>query len=206
VARAEVTTATGREMREVAALRVALGGVTTERLLPFVIPAHVLSLVSGHLDGVIGRDFLMPHTYTLDYQRTTFSWDVRNDIRGTWLPLVEHDNRWLLEVTQPDGRMLQLVPDTGSQGLVLFRRDGRLPVQVAETGGRLRLDTLTGWRDIPAVVVGVLTLGPIALRNEPAAAVTRDEPDAPVGDGLLPLHRFRAVGLQADTRSLVIEP
>jgi predicted aspartyl protease len=205
VARAEVITATGREMREVAQVRVMLGGVSAERLLPSVIPASVLSSVAPRLDGILGQDFLMPHNYTLDYRRRTFRWSILDDMGGTSLPLVERDNRWLLEVSQPDGRVLHLVPDTGSEGLVLFTRQGRAPVRVTEISGGLHLTTLTGGRDIPAVRVRELTLGQIRLKNEPAVIVARDEPDASVVDGLLPLHRFRSVGFQAGTRSLVIE-
>jgi hypothetical protein len=78
-------------------------------------------------------------------------------------------------------------------------------VRVTEISGGLHLTTLTGGRDIPAVRVRELTLGQIRLKNEPAVIVARDEPDASVVDGLLPLHRFRSVGFQAGTRSLVIE-
>lgn len=202
VARAEVITATGREMHEVAALRLTLGDVSAERLLPSVMPAHILTAVSPRIDGILGQDFLMKHNYTLDYRRKTFWWGVTNTIRGTAVPLVERDGRWLLEATQTDGRLLTFVPDTGSEHVVLFARDGRLPVQGRRATTAARLDTLAGGQDVNAVVIDLLTVGPLVVRNEWAAVVARDGHGAPEGDGLLPLHRFRMVAFDAHARSL----
>lgn len=100
--------------------------------------------------------------------------------------------------------------DTGSNASFVtpevVREVGAPIVARADTADRLRLDTLVASREIQAGVVRRLNVGPLALTNQAAALVARDAPDAPEGDGLLPLHRFRTVTFRADERVILIQP
>ena len=209
VAQAPVTTASGTSMQGIAEVRQVLcGGARAEWLHPSVLTAEALAALVPGVDGILGQDFLRGRVFTLDYRRGLLLWGMEGAATAVDLPLALHDGRWLVEVRQPDGRVVTLVPDTGSERLVLFSRNGRRPLAVQQApglaGGALR--TMNGQTGVQAVVVPRLALGPLTLRDQAAVLVARDEPAGPAADGLLPLHRFSRVTFRTDAGLLVVEP
>jgi predicted aspartyl protease len=202
VARSEVVTSTGRAFSPVVRLsRPALGNTSVDSLLALKLPADALGGGHVRVSGVLGQDFLGPHNYTLDYRRRTLTWGdgpVPDRVSDTRVPLVWREGRVLAELAQDDARIVRLVPDSGANALILFTRSGSSPLPIDRVAGRIELMAGTGRRDVLPVVVRTLKVGSITLRNQSAVAVERDEPDAPDGDGLLPLHEYRSVSFNSD--------
>jgi hypothetical protein len=193
VAKSELVTPAGRQFRTVARLeRLTVGPVESESLAA-ILPAAALAAASTHLDGIIGQDLLGRRPYTISYRRRTMTWDVRPDEGGTRLSLISRDGRVLVELPQAANRILHLVPDSGTDGLVLFSRGGIVPLATDRVAVRTQLGGLLGTADVAPAVVRMLKVGAITLRDQPAVIVARNEIDAPAGDGLLPLHHFSSV-------------
>jgi hypothetical protein len=86
-----------------------------------------------------------------------------------------------------------MVPDTGSNGFVLFEREGRTAVEVDRLPGFVSVSGLTRERAATAAIVRRLDVGGVTLRDQPAVVIPRPEPGAGQADGLLPLHAFSRV-------------
>jgi predicted aspartyl protease len=173
-----------------------------------VVPAGEIA-ASRRIDGLIGQDVLAGLIYTIDYRRRRF---VRHDNGGmatgaARLALTVADGRALVSLPQTSGHgaMLRLVPDSGADGLVLFRRgDGpAVPVTTLDTAG---LRTLAGARLVRRVLVDVLEVGGLRLRDQVAVLVDGTEAGDLLGDGLLPLHLFARVTFNGPAGYLVVEP
>src|SRR6185436_12278433 len=75
------------------------------------------------IDGLIGQDVLASAIYTIDYQQRVIVWHEPGDaLPGRRLPLEVRDQRVLVVLPQRDGDRapLSLVPDSGTDALVLF--------------------------------------------------------------------------------------
>jgi hypothetical protein len=199
VAKSEILTAAGRTLRAVVELsRVSVGSAAVDCLLPSVLPDNDVKALAAHLDGILGQDFLAPHNYTLDYRGRTLNWRVNADDKSaTRLALVKHDAQLLVELPQDGGRVVRLVPDSGAEGLVLFVRHGRTPVDVDGVVDTVHLNSIAGGLQVRAVSVRTLKVGMVTLRNEPGVILEVGNTPSQEGDGLLPLHRFRKVTFNA---------
>jgi Aspartyl protease len=199
VAKAELSSAAGRAMRLIVqVLRVSVGSAASDCLLSSVLPDDAVGLRAPKLDGILGQDFLSPHNYILDYRRRTLSWVVRaDDEKGTHLALVRRGTQLVVELPQEKGRIVRLVPDTGSNGLVLFARHGKAAVDVDAVPGIVNLESVVGTLQVRTVSVRELRLGNLTLRNQLGVAVERGDEAFEDGDGLLPLHFFGKVTFNA---------
>lgn len=208
VAKTEVVTPLGTETRLVIRIdRVEIGGAATP-VLASVVPAGTID-GSSRVRGIIGQDVLAHRRYTIDFAQGAILWHDRlppADERPA-LALRAAGARFLVELPQ-GGRTLRLVPDSGSEALVLFDRgDGRLPA-IRHTGETRELLTLSGRQSVRAVRLRTLRVGTLELHDLPAVVVRRDgqrdESMALEGDGLLPLHVFERVTFDGPGRRLMI--
>jgi hypothetical protein len=204
VAHAEIVSSAGPEMHDIMRLeRVEAAGARAPFLLASVIPAARLRSIGSEIRGVLGQDFLSAFNYTLDYRRGRLTWDGAEAAscgsRGA-VPLVNAEGRYLVEVAlERSSGSLRLVPDTGSDSLVLFSPSGaddsrntRDAVSVAGVTGSARARTARA----PGLIVG-----DVALRSRSAVIVERDGADS---DGLLPLHLFASVSFNMHDGCMIV--
>jgi len=181
VAKSEVVTTTGSDMRLVVRLAsVALAGARVAGVLAPVLPDAQLAAAGPDVRGVLGQDFLSAFNYTLDYRRRHLTWDEPLTCDSpSAVRMVRGDGRFVMALADEHGAPLRLVPDSGADQPVLFRRER--PAIRTSTIRRLRV-------------------GAVTMTNLPAALVERREADA---DGLLPLHHFSAVSFAAGGACMV---
>jgi hypothetical protein len=123
------------------------------------------------------------------------------------LELLRSEGRFLVDLPQPGGsdRPMRFVPDSGATALVVYDRGRPVPLAGELVPGRAGLTSASGrqghatMRRIRRLQVGALT-----LRDQIAAIVSRRQPHAPDGDGLLPLHRFASVSFASGKGYMVI--
>jgi hypothetical protein len=205
VAKTMMVTTTGSQAQPVVSFdSLTVGTASKTNLLVTVIPAPQLRVAIAGVDGIVGQDFLSSFTYTIDYRKKRLSWTAPSADDGDQrLRLVKEDGRFLVELRQLD-RTLRLVPDSGATDLVIFERHGVLPLSLAQTGERARLVSMTGAQNARLPVMPWLLVGGVILENQLVVVVPRDEPDAPKGDGLLPLYLFSRVSFNSVESYLTI--
>jgi len=192
--------------------QLSFGDERVRDVLASIAPAAALNppdvAASGlTAQGILGQDVLAPLRYTIDYGRGTITWhreagEPGRDARRFALERI--DDRFAVVLPQ-GAAVLRLVPDTGSEALVLFTRGGRVPVPcVAATHANVALSGLAGTRPGRMSVVPILRIGTLTLTNVPAMVVSRDYGSRLV-DGLLPLHLFERVTFNGPEQQLVIE-
>ncbi len=206
IAKTPVTTTTGREMRPVVKLdQTAIGTVRFDGLLVSVADSAQLAAIRQNIDGIIGQDFLFAFNYTLDYRRRRLSWtddDARDG--GTRLPLVAEQGRYLVRLGSNGSLPVLLVPDSGSNGFVLYARDGRTALPLEPASAVLSVHSLSGRQDARAMILRKLKLGDMTMKDQLVALVSRDSGNRVEGDGLLPLHVFDSVSFNARDKQLTI--
>ena len=197
VAKSEVVTGAGSEMRPVARLaRVALGArseMHVNGILAPVLPAARLLVLGRGVRGVLGQDFLSAFNYTLDYRLRHLRFDPPLNCEGPGVVrMATHEGRFVmaLEAAGP----LRLVPDSGADAVVLF--GARTP----RRRGDGSVSDLLGVRPAHTTTVPRLHLGDVTVRNLDAYVIDRTEPGV---DGLMPLHRFASVSFAAGGACLV---
>ena len=206
VARTSMSAAGGTlECLVVALARVAIGGIGVDGLTATALPAASAAMLGAGLDGVLGQDFLARFSYTIDYRASRIRWHEPGYVApGVRLTLMPSQDRWLVELPQAGSHpVYRFVPDSGADTLVLYG-DGLADHVVREwRDDRAAIDSLTGLRDVRTGIVGGLRVGDATIERELAVVVPgeRHEPD-----GLLPLHLFASVQLNARDRYLVIQP
>jgi predicted aspartyl protease len=193
VARTEVVSSAGAEIHAVTQLeRVEVAGARAAVLLASVVPAARLRTIGSGIRGILGQDFLSDLNYTLDYRRGRLTWDGENTVScqsRSALPLISAEGRYVVLVAQErSARSLRLVPDTGSDSLVLFAPRGTL--DPASTRDAMAVTALTGTTRARTGRGPTLIVGDVPLQNAAAVMVERDDDGA---DGLLPLHVFGSV-------------
>jgi len=200
-----VTPAGSQDQRVVRIDSLSIGRASRTNVLASVIPGSQLTTAVARVEGIVGQDFLSAFNYTLDYQKKRVSWAAAdaNDARVVRLPLVKHEGQVLVELRQRD-RTLLFVPDSGTENIVIFERNGVVPVSLARTNRRAQLVSVTGTQDAPLMVLRRLLVGSALIENQLALVVPRNEPDAPAGDGLLPLHLFASVTFNSAEGYLVV--
>jgi predicted aspartyl protease len=179
------------------------GGISVDAA---VMPADRYA-AGQHVDGLIGQDVLADAVYTIDYRQQRIEWHAPSDPHsGVRLPLEVRDRRVLVVLPQrnDDPQPLSLIPDTGSDAVVLFARAAdklrmtRLDVDV--------LTSLAGARLVQRVRIDDLVVGDAHLRESPAVVVDNHDASGLMGDGLLPLHVFARVTINVGERYLIVEP
>ena len=197
-----VTPSGGRTELIVTLPSVALAGLPPTQVSALISPRDDFA-PGRRIDGLIGQDVLAPLVYTIDYIRRQIVWndEPKDNHRGNRLPLDYADGRFVVTLPQSvgDAAPLQFIPDSGSDGFVLFARHSRqLPAATPLDVGVL--STLAGHTLVRRVRLDQLRVGTIVLRDQPAVIVQRPGPSMPFGDGLLPLHVFGRVTFNGPAR------
>jgi predicted aspartyl protease len=172
-------------------------------------------LVDPAIDGLIGHDILGSGVFTIDYRSSRIVWDdepLAAAAAGTRLSLEIDSGRMMVSLPQPAGldgttvsRALRLIPDSGADRFVLFTAAASavaLPAIASTDRGLLR--TAAGIRQVHRVVVDAIAVGDIRLRDQEAALLDRPEGGTALGDGLLPLHLFSSVTIDAGAGYLIV--
>jgi hypothetical protein len=207
VAKVRVLTPAGPEMGLVVRLqRMDVGTASASGLTPSVVSIARLREREPGVEGVIGQDFLSLFDYTVDYRRKRLRWTAEPAEEPARVPLVQAGDRRLVQVAgQGRPGPVLLVPDSGSEGFVIFEREGRTAVRVDETTSQLvGVSGLASERSARGGVLRELRLGGVTLRNQPAVVLGRDGSSAIEGDGLLPLHHFSIVSFNNREGYLVV--
>jgi predicted aspartyl protease len=206
VAKTTVTSSAGQTAALVFHIeRLEVGPVAARQVLASGVAGPGLDR-SGRIRGVLGQDVLADHRYTIDFAGRWIAWGL--DALDAWpgsvsLPLSPQQARFIVELPQAD-TVLRLVPDSGSEGLVLYRRpDHRVP-GLTGTSETVWLDTLSGRAPARRVSLRELRVGPLSLRDTPAVLVDLHADGASDADGLLPLHLFDRVTFDGRRRLLVL--
>ena len=158
------------------------------------------------IDGLIGQDVLASAIYTIDYRQRVIVWHGPDDqLPGKRLALDVRDRRVLVVLPQRDGdrKPLFLIPDSGSDALVLFdhaRDKLRMTLQDVDI-----LTSLSGVRLARRAQVDKVIVGDACLQQSPAVIVDSGESAGAMGDGLLPLHVFSRVTFNVRERYLIVE-
>jgi hypothetical protein len=86
-----------------------------------------------------------------------------------------------------------MVPDSGSEGFVIFERQGRTAVKVDYEDAYVGVSGLASSQAGRGARLREIRVGAVTLRNQPAVVLAREGSSTVEGDGLLPLHRFSRV-------------
>jgi predicted aspartyl protease len=202
--RTRMLTPTGHRIRPVVSTRLDLGGVTSFRVVATVVDDEDMASDSLRLDGIVGQDVLATFTYTIDYARRVIDWDSVRPVSGQHVTLSVTNGRATVLIPQAAQDDLRLIPDTGSDSIVLFARpDRRLPAATPRDVSLLR--TIAGHRLVRRVQLTDWRIGDLILRDQDA--VVLDASDVPHldADGLLALHGFSRVTFDARGGNLWIE-
>ena len=205
-----MVTPAGRERRPLILLkRVTLGGTGSASVVGMQLADRDLDPA---IDGLIGQDILATRVYTIDYPATSIVWHTSADGApvGARLEVDLDAGRMLVSLPQrakgststAGGRVLRLIPDSGADRLVLFTH-AELPALVSLDVGFLK--SAMGTRAVQQVRLDGLDVGTIRLNDQDAALLDSTAADAPLGDGLLPLHLFARVTINGPGRYLVVE-
>ena len=200
----------------VALEEITVGPVTRRALPAAVLPDQALTALKLDADGLLGQDFLRDDNYSLDYARGRLLWNdaAASDRHAIRLTMRTDEGRWLVALPQEDtektggtgtSEPMWFVPDSGAQALVLFDR-GQTPRLTLSPLARVTPSTVLGTSRARASIVKMLRIGTLTLRDQPAVVIDRREPDAPFGDGLLPLSGFSRVTFLGTEQTLVVYP
>ena len=206
VAKTLIVTPAGREDAYVVRLRgIAVGGGAGIDVDAAVIPADRYA-AGQQIDGLIGQDVLASAIYTIDYRARALVWHGAGDVQsGVRLPLLLRNNRVFVSLAQREGdpRPLNLIPDSGSDCLVLFAhareklRFTSLDVSLLSSMSAVRLARRI---DVEGLMIGTTRLRPSAVMLDSGEAADI------MGDGLLPLHIFSRVTFNAGEGYLIVQP
>lgn len=187
-----VVTPGGQSRRALIAIRnLAVGSTPAAAVLAMVADADEFG--TG-IDGLIGQDVLRNRIYTIDYRTRRVLWhtDASTIPPAVRVPLDWEQERFVVSLPQRSTDHLRLIPDSGTDGWVFFTRPNRsLPTSTPlDTVG---LRTLGGMRLLRRVLIDAIDVGDVTLTNQLASLIEKRDGDAPIEDGLLPLHLFARV-------------
>jgi predicted aspartyl protease len=209
VARTTLSTSAGRADALVVRLpRVAIGSAAVDELLATSLTAAAAGVLGDGIAGVIGQDFLSQFDYTLDYRRSALIWEHDLDDRpGVRVPLVPAAGRFLIEVPRPEtgDPPLRLVPDSGANALVLFRRAADANVAIETGAASFELASMAGRVSAQAARVRAFDVGGVRVCAQIAGVVAAPS-DAEPADGLLPLDLFASVSFNNQRRYIIVQP
>jgi Aspartyl protease len=207
VARTTVTSSLGQHVQPVVNLdSLQIGPATTINVLATEVADEELGN-KRDVRGVLGQDVLGSLVYTLDFGARRVEWNpdigARSPLRPT-LNLRTARGRFLAELPQAEST-LWLVPDSGAETLVLYERPHLQLPPLVRNRGVAWLSTLSDRQAVEAVHVSRLIVGAANLTDVPAVLVKRDDGDASLGDGLLPLAMFERVTFDGPGGLLIVE-
>jgi predicted aspartyl protease len=225
VSQTKLVTSTGSTMRPVARLiNIRVGRARAQAILAPTLSDDAVRRLGADVVGVLGQDFLSRFNYTIDYRHDRLIWhdeeasgdearqaeDASSTARQVRLTLRPSEGRFLVDLPQGegDGAPASFVPDSAADGFVLFGRATTNQLLAETSADRGRLVTLDGNRVGRLVVLKRVQVGVAALFNQPAIVIVEADrtPDAPEGDGLLPLSVFASVTFNNRDGYVLIEP
>jgi predicted aspartyl protease len=204
-----VTSAPQRSARIVRLDSLSLGSVTRNGILATVLGNEALAGMDGAADGLIGQDLLGDISYTLDYERQQLIWDIDGRTppsNSMVFQLRRDEGRWLVGLPQSKrgGDVVWFVPDSGATAFVIFDRGSPSPLRLSRLAIETEVTTVNGTNSVQTVVLREFRVGAVVFQNRPGILIERRNPDAPSGDGLLPLSAFASVTFDADDSYLVV--
>jgi hypothetical protein len=173
--------------------------------MPSVVSLAQLRAMESGVDGIIGQDFLSAFDFTVDYRRKRLRFTAEAEDENIRLPLVRAGDRSLVQLAghAGDGPVL-MVPDSGSEGFVIFERNGRTAVRVDLMSQYVGVSGLASRQVGRGALLRELKVGAVTLRNQPAVVLEREGARTVEGDGLLPLHRFSSVSFNNSEGFMVV--
>jgi hypothetical protein len=206
-----VLTPAGRVVRPLTPLpRLSLDGSPPAASLAMILPDE--DLMRGvPADGLIGADVLTRFVMTIDYGRSRITWGkVHTPELAVSLPLTVDNGRLVLSIPHPGCRSagcppFTLIPDTGADAVVLFKRRGGPPAFVTPLAD-VPVRSLAGVRTARRVLIDAASLQDLGLGGQIAALVDLPAADGLGVDGLLPLHLFSRVTLDGPAKRLTLVP
>jgi len=206
VAQARVRTPAGVEMGRVVRVElISIGSASAEGLMPSVVSLAQLRERESGVDGVIGQDFLKAFDYTVDYRRKRLRFTAEAEDPQLRLPLVRAGDRSLVQLPGNAGDdPVLMVPDSGTEGFVIFERNGRTAVRVDPLSQLVGVSGLASQQVGRGALLRELRVGGVTLRNQPAVVIEREGARTLEGDGLMPLHQFSSVSFNNNEGFLVV--
>ena len=208
VGQTTVLTPSGRVVRPLTPLLgISLDGSPPAASLAMIVPAQDLAR-GVRADGILGADVLMRFVLTIDYEQGRISWTAPRALDGAMiLPLATRDGRFVVSVTHSTCMAacvpLRLIPDTGTDGVVLFNRPGdSLPFVTPLADAAVR--SLAGVRPAQRVLIDASGLRDIGLDGQIASLIDLPAEESLEVDGLLPLHFFARVTLDGPGRTMTL--
>ena len=186
---------------------VGVGSVVKCGLLMPVLPSASQAVLGSSIDGLLGQDFLIDETYTIDYERLDLVWHANAAPKGgdARLPLKLDEGRWLVALSPGEtGPTVWFVPDSGAAAFVLFDRGlARSPMRYTPAG-RAAIATVNDGAEVTAAIIATLHAGSVVFRDQPAVVIQQHRADAPAADGLLPLSAFSRITFDARAGVLAV--
>ena len=207
VTSAEVVSVSGQSARDVTRLDVMSVGARSRRgLLATVLEDSDLAALGPNIHGIVGQNFLADEAYTIDYRGRKLTWRADADgdaAAAATLEIRMSEGRWLAALPQgTDGRVLWFVPDSGAEALVVFHRGAPSAIPMRSVRCCAGITTVNGSADARIAVLREFSVGSRVLRNLQAVIVNKLDPNAPAGDGLLPLSMFSSVSFEPGQKTL----
>lgn len=203
VGETRIVTPGGEARRPLVLLRsVTAGGLGPQSVVGVQLEAGDLG--DPDVDGLIGQDLLSRVAFTVDFRFGTVEWHADGGVRrhGARVPIEVTGGRLLARVAGVGGE-LRLLVDSGADRLVLFGRacDRLAGVRIGASGS---LRSAAGTRAVSAARIERLVIGGLALNALIAAVVPDTGVHPAMEDGLLPLHLFDRVTVDAPARALFV--
>jgi predicted aspartyl protease len=208
-----VLTPSGSVKRPLAALpRIVAGASRPLAALAMIVPDA--DLARGiRADGILGQDVLARLVITIDYAEGRVMWGtVSAPADAITLPTQSAGGQWVIRLPRhsctderPECRPLELIPDSGADGIVLFRRPGA-PLPFVTPLDTAAVKTVAGTRVVRRALIESADLGAVRLDGQVASIVELPSNEALTVDGLLPLHLFALVTLDGPGKRLTLVP
>lgn len=194
VAKTQMVTPSGRDEAWVVRLdRLAIGFRPEVTVDAAVMQADRYA-AGQRVDGLIGQDVLSTAIFTIDYVQSAIRWHAPGEaLLGERLALNVNRNRLLVNLPQYPGdpQPLSLIPDSGSDALVVFAH-ARDKVKFTSLDVGV-LSGMSGTKLARRIQLEDLVVGQARLKNPLGVLIDSDAPPDLMGDGLLPLHNFSRV-------------
>jgi len=225
--RVELVTVTGSQFLARTQLgSVRVGNNTATDVEAVISELREVRAAVPHVRGVLGQNFLSRFNYLIDYRAHRLEFETGIELEaglcGARAPLEEHAGRWFVLLPanprfgpkfwpknrqNDERRRWRLVPDTGSDTLILFAR-GELALDWApDTAATRFARTDAGSRVVQQRRVRSLQLGPVTFNDLPVAVLAAGQADSELNeDGLLPMSLFERVYFNHRQGYLLLNP
>ncbi len=179
------------DVQETTVDELRAGSVTVMRS-PVLITSLPRFVNHGHVDGILGMSFFAGRALLLDVRGRCVELDVPAP-RGMTLGAHEVVGRVAVEAGA-----LTFILDSGTSFLVLTSSRARA---LAVEDGTMEMTSAAGRRRAATATIPIFRIGPVILRDVPAALAPAEDPRE---DGLLPVTPFASVYIAADRKRVIL--